>query len=96
MSNVLNTFSILILFIVCLFVGVFAVGELYAANTHGCVFDENGTLANCTYSDYAYGMQNKTANMTGQINNAGSYLIFILLGLVLISVMILLASKIRR
>lgn len=95
MSNIFNSFSILILFIICLFVGVYAVGELTAANTRGCAFDENGTLSNCTYSDYAYGMQNKTADLSGQINNSGSYLIFILVGLLLISVVIYLAARVR-
>jgi hypothetical protein len=95
MSNVFTTFSILLLFIVCLFVGVYAIGELRAANTAGCAFDENGTLLNCTYSDYAYGMQNKTANMAGELNTSGSYLIYVLVGLVLISVFIFLGSRIR-
>jgi len=96
MSNIFNVFSVLILFILCLFVGVYSIGELHLANTNGCVINATGSLVNCTRSDYDYLMQNNTINVSSQINLAGSYMIYILLGLALIATMIYISALIRK
>jgi hypothetical protein len=78
MSNVLNVFAVFILFMACLFVGVYAISELHAANTVGCVINGSGSLVNCSLSDYAFIQENRSVSSAGMLFNTGSYLLFIL------------------
>jgi hypothetical protein len=65
-QNFLSLVFLFILVLVGITVGIGSITELYDANTHGCVFDVNGTLTNCSQSDYAYNKFTAVTNTAGQ------------------------------
>jgi hypothetical protein len=96
-SGVLNVFLVLALFIALLFIGLSGMANLEMASTTGCAFAENGSGPyNCTMTDYAWAQTNHTVSIYSWLTIGGSYITYILAGLLLASMFVFVASILKR
>jgi hypothetical protein len=82
-GNALGLITMGFLLMVVIYVAFGAIGAIYSANTHGCVM-YNGSLTNCSQSDYAFNAINQTNAASITVFSMANYvpLILIALGLV--------------
>ena len=92
MNNIFTVLVILVFIMVCAYVGLSSFSELKTANQSGCAFDENGTLCNCTQSDFTYRMQNQSANAAGMVYLGWGYGVY-LIALILILTTLIFAAR---